>query len=457
MRNWGAATTRRSGGRCSGWSRCTASTSSTSDSPGCAARRSRAGTGSCRTETFAIVKSAATYLDQLRHHHVLADRTERATTMMERVAAAAKAAGGTYDPEASLVDENASLVEEPHVVTRLDFKIRGDSSRLPAEVRSAPSRARHQKYFCVRERSTPSSSPSLLPSPSPTPRSRRRRRSPRGTTTMRAWFSPTRGSSSRRTRRRSSRTRVAKLTLGIVFHNKLGTLREKIARVERLAGWLAREARDERGRADADVKRAAHLYCKSDYLVISLMLDRRVPRAARDDGADVRASRRRSRRPSRTRSATTTGRSAPPTTWLQGDAGSRSSGSPTDSTRSPGCFGDRPRADRDGRPLRAATRLCIGDPADAARKGALRRSLTTRRDPRGGVRWVRATGPGRSEIFPKMETVAKVEAFTAERLRGLLASETGSGVADAVMGSGHNVRSSTATAPTPSTPASTRG
>ena len=37
----------------------------------------------------------------------------------------------------------------------------------------------------------------------------------------------------------------------------------------------------------------------------------------------------------------------------------------------------------------------------------------------------------------KMETVAKVEGFTADRLRGLLASETSNAVADAVM-AGHN-------------------
>ena len=33
--------------------------------------------------------------------------------MMERVEAAARAAGGRHDPEPALVDENASLVEEP--------------------------------------------------------------------------------------------------------------------------------------------------------------------------------------------------------------------------------------------------------------------------------------------------------------------------------------------------------
>ena len=49
--------------------------------------------------------------------------------MMERVAAAAKAAGGVHDPDACLVDENASLVEEPHVVDRL---VRGGVPRAPA-------------------------------------------------------------------------------------------------------------------------------------------------------------------------------------------------------------------------------------------------------------------------------------------------------------------------------------
>ncbi len=97
-------------------------------------------------ETF-DVKSAGTYLEQLRKHHVLADRTERATTMMERVTAAARAAGGTYDPEPSLVDENASLVEEPHVVTgSFDPKF----LELPPAVIRAVARG-HQKYFCVQK------------------------------------------------------------------------------------------------------------------------------------------------------------------------------------------------------------------------------------------------------------------------------------------------------------------
>src|SRR5580704_6398850 len=91
------------------------------------------------------VKSPASYVEQLRERHVLVDREERVATMMKRVDAAARAAGGTYDTEPMLVDENASLVEEPHVVT-------GSFDRaflaLPAAVIRAVARG-HQKYFCI--------------------------------------------------------------------------------------------------------------------------------------------------------------------------------------------------------------------------------------------------------------------------------------------------------------------
>ena len=63
------------------------------------------------------VKSADSYVEQLRERHVLVDRDHRVRAMMERVDVAARAAGGSYDTEPLLVDENASLVEEPHVIT----------------------------------------------------------------------------------------------------------------------------------------------------------------------------------------------------------------------------------------------------------------------------------------------------------------------------------------------------
>ncbi|MBV9946070.1 MAG: glycine--tRNA ligase subunit beta, partial [Myxococcales bacterium] len=89
--------------------------------------------------------SPADYVDTLRAHHVLVDREERARVMVERIEAASRAVGGRYDREPALVDENASLVEEPHVVT-------GSFDRaflsLPASVIRAVARG-HQKYFCL--------------------------------------------------------------------------------------------------------------------------------------------------------------------------------------------------------------------------------------------------------------------------------------------------------------------
>ena len=85
-------------------------------SPGSTADARREDIVSSRLETFDVV-SPDGYVAQLRERHVLVDRDERATTMMARVSEAARALGGVHDDEPSLVDENASLVEEPHVVT----------------------------------------------------------------------------------------------------------------------------------------------------------------------------------------------------------------------------------------------------------------------------------------------------------------------------------------------------
>jgi glycyl-tRNA synthetase beta chain len=104
-----------------------------------------------------------------------------------------------------------------------------------------------------------------------------------------------------------------------------------------------------------------------------------------------------------------------------------------------GCFGIglAPTGAADPFALR---RACIGvlrtllDPPKAARYGRLPLSEML-----GAAYDAYAeAGPNAKKLeLPKMETVAKVEAFTAERLRGLLASETSNAVADAVMG-GHN-------------------
>jgi len=93
------------------------------------------------------IPSADAYVDTMRSAHVLVNRDERAKTMMDRIDAAAKAAGGVHDPEASLVAENASLVEEPFVVTG---SFETQFLELPAQVIRAVARG-HQKYFVVQK------------------------------------------------------------------------------------------------------------------------------------------------------------------------------------------------------------------------------------------------------------------------------------------------------------------
>jgi glycyl-tRNA synthetase beta chain len=92
------------------------------------------------------IASAATYLDTLREAHVIADPEERARLMKERLAAAAKAAGGALIEDDFLVHENLSLVEEPHVITgAYDDEFLELPERVILEVAKG-----HQRYFGVR-------------------------------------------------------------------------------------------------------------------------------------------------------------------------------------------------------------------------------------------------------------------------------------------------------------------
>lgn len=92
------------------------------------------------------IPHAAGYLDALRAAHVLADPEERAKIMRERLAEAARAAGGALIEDEFLVGENLSLVEEPHVITG---GYEDEFLELPERVILEVAKG-HQRYFGVR-------------------------------------------------------------------------------------------------------------------------------------------------------------------------------------------------------------------------------------------------------------------------------------------------------------------
>ena len=205
------------------------------------------------------IAEASAYVEAMRAANVLVDRDEREKTMMERVAAAAKAVGGVYDPDPYLVDENASLVEDPHVVTG---SFEEEYLGLPASVIRAVARG-HQKYFCV---SKAGAADELLPhyltvvntALDPARIAKGNDRVMRSRLADGKFFYE-------EDRRAKVEDRVEKLQ-GIVFHNRLGTVREKVTRMEALATRIASAI----GLTDdqiALVRRAAHI-CKFDLVAL---------------------------------------------------------------------------------------------------------------------------------------------------------------------------------------------
>lgn len=206
------------------------------------------------------IPTADAYVETLRKVHVLVDREERARAMMERVAAAAKALGGVHDPELSLVSENASLVEEPHVVTG---SFEATYLDLPQSVIKAVARG-HQKYFCVEKADGSGLLPNYLTvvntALDPARIAKGNDRVMRARLADAKFFYE-------EDKKAKLEDRVAKLQ-GIVFHNRLGTVREKVTRLERLSGLIASKLGLGEDVA-AQVQRAAHL-CKFD--LVSLMV-----------------------------------------------------------------------------------------------------------------------------------------------------------------------------------------
>lgn len=361
------------------------------------------------------IPNADAYVDTMRTVHVLVDRDERARTMMERVAAAAKSVGGVHDPEPSLVAENASLVEEPHVVLGSFDPV---YLELPASVIRAVARG-HQKYFCVQKSET-----ELLPHYLAVVNTAKdpKRIAQGNDRVMRARLADAKFFYEE-DKRANIEERVEKLS-GIVFHNRLGTVREKVARMEALSAKIA----DALGLDDATKKhvaRAAHL-CKFD--LVSLMvgefpelqgeMGRAYALAAGEPPAVADAIR------DHYKPIGAEGEIAPADVSAVVALADR-----LDTLA--GCFaiGLSPTGTADPFALR---RACI----------AMLRTLLEREGAYSELSltdlfaWAYAGFSGKKLDLSSGDTVAKLRDFTTERLRGLLANATSNAVADAVTASG---------------------
>jgi glycyl-tRNA synthetase beta chain len=356
------------------------------------------------------VASPGSYVAQLRERHVLVDRDERVRTMMERVAAAAKAAGGSYDDEPMLVDENASLVEEPYVVTG---GYEPAFLKLPAAVIRAVARG-HQRYFCVQK-----SADELLPSYLAVVNTANR---PdlitKGTDrVMRARLADARFFWEE-DQKQPLDARYEKLG-GIVFHNRLGTVKEKVERIARLAAHVAGALGLDDAKK-AHVARAAHL-AKCD--LVSLMVGEfpelqghmgRAYAIAQNEPREVADAIRDHYRP----------------------VGAQDDVAPGDVSAAvaladrldtlAGCFavGLAPTGAADPFALR---RACIATLRTLLDRGYARLDFAEL----VGVAYDGLAG--KKLDLPRAETVTKIVEFATERLRGLLASATSNAVADAVL------------------------
>lgn len=359
------------------------------------------------------IGSADAYVDELRKKHVLVDRAEREKTMMERVAAAAKEAGGTQDPDAYLVDENASLVEEPHVVTG---SFEAKYLALPAAVIRSVARG-HQKYFCVS-----SAAGELLPhyltvvntANDPARIAKGNDRVMRARLADAEFFFG-------EDKKAKVEDRVEKLS-GIVFHNRLGTVREKVTRLERLAKKIG-ESLGLPASTLALIERAAHL-CKFD--LVSLMVGE-FPELQGDMGLvyaknagepdEVANAVRDHYRP--------IGAEGP----VAADDVSACVALADRLDTLVGCFavGLSPTGTADPFALRRACIAVLRTLVERERANAAYASLSLTKlfeDAYDGLE-------GKKLDLSREETVAKVRDFTSDRLRGLVATATSNAVADA--------------------------
>jgi glycyl-tRNA synthetase beta chain len=199
------------------------------------------------------VTSFADYREKLRAAHVILDRAERRRAISKQAAAAAAAAGLQVKPDEGLLEEVVGLVEWPvALIGRIDDAFMA----VPPEVLTTSMRT-HQKYFALLDgegRLAPrflviANQPAADGGAAIVAGNER---------VLRARLSDAKffWDQDRRTK---LETRVPALA-SIVFHAKLGTVAEKVTRLQTLGAELAPRIPG----ADIDAVRSAALLAKAD-------------------------------------------------------------------------------------------------------------------------------------------------------------------------------------------------
>jgi len=199
------------------------------------------------------------YAQLLRDAHVIVDPGEREDLMMDRLREACEEAGTTLVEDDFLRHENLNLVEEPHVIVgSFDEAFLA----LPEDVILAVAKG-HQRYFCAR-RSDGELAPMYLAVAGTALRPDNVRLG--NDRVMRARLADARFFYEEDMRVRLE-ARYEQLD-GIVFQKRLGSLRDKVRRMERLVGTIG-EALSLDDEVVGVARRGAH-FCKCD--LASLMV-----------------------------------------------------------------------------------------------------------------------------------------------------------------------------------------
>ena len=205
------------------------------------------------------IQHSSEYRASLRDHHVIVDIDERRQLLLERLTSAARTVGGVLIADPALLEENCSLVEEPHVIAgQFDPAF----LELPEAVILAVARG-HQRYFCVRDADGRLLANYLaVVGTAEMPENIRRGndRVMRARLADAKFFYET-------DRERPLGSLRAKLNQ-VLFHVRLGSVADKVARIERLVPLLARELR--LGDQVVAVAKSAAGLCKCD--LVSLMV-----------------------------------------------------------------------------------------------------------------------------------------------------------------------------------------